>query len=41
MSGPRFDPDVVEALLAAVAAGDVTPPATLEAPLQESSLEAS
>jgi len=41
MSGTRFDPQVVEALLAAVAAGDVTPPAPVEAPLPESSLEAS
>jgi putative nucleotidyltransferase with HDIG domain len=41
MSGTRFDPHVVEALLAAVAAGDVTPPTPVEAALRESSLEAS
>jgi HD-GYP domain-containing protein (c-di-GMP phosphodiesterase class II) len=41
MSGTRFDPQVVEALLAAVAAGDVTPPKPAEAPVPESHLEAS
>jgi putative nucleotidyltransferase with HDIG domain len=41
MSGTRFDPNVVDALLAAVAAGDVTPPTPVEAALRESSLEAS
>lgn len=41
MSGTRFDPQVVAALLAAVAAGDVTPPTAAETPLQESRQEAS
>lgn len=41
MSGTRFDPRVVEALLAAVSAGDVTPPTPAEAPLPESRQEAS
>jgi HD-GYP domain-containing protein (c-di-GMP phosphodiesterase class II) len=41
MSGSRFDPKVVEALLAAVNAGDVTPPRGVVEPEQESSQEVS
>jgi HD-GYP domain-containing protein (c-di-GMP phosphodiesterase class II) len=32
MSGNKFDPKVVDALLAAVAAGDVTPPSATQGP---------
>jgi HD-GYP domain-containing protein (c-di-GMP phosphodiesterase class II) len=41
LSGSRFDPKVVEALLAAVNAGDVTPPRRVVEPEQASSQEVS
>jgi HD-GYP domain-containing protein (c-di-GMP phosphodiesterase class II) len=41
MSGSRFDPKVVEALLAAVSAGDVTPPSRVAEPDQASTQEVS
>ncbi len=41
MSGTRFDPQVVEALLAAVQAGDVTPPQAVSVAAADSRSEAS
>jgi hypothetical protein len=41
MSGTRFDPSVVDSLIAAVAAGDVTPPDQRDTSRQTVEVEAS